>query len=373
MTRIFIRSLIALLLLAPLIGCLGSDSGEESGTALKLVPYDPDTYSCSPLGDEDEDYLSSFYGVHGQLYYLTPSQPRYTNVFDYFANGTHVSDLDIFLSQIYIPTRPFDRGFVTASGTTIQTLEGDTLYEYFALKLRGRLNRGYLDPGRYQLALLSDDGAVLQMDFGQGFETVVDNNGQHPTRMACEFTGVELGETPIPYELFYNQGPRYHIALTWMVRPWPTDPNDPQCGREGNDRFFDSAQDPPAPTATYQGLLDRGWMPLRRDNFLLPEDKIQNPCNIPAPVISNFTVQTISSTSALFSWTTDIASTSQIAFRAGSDTVFYATPEIQEGRTSHQVEVTGLTPNTNYVFKAVSRSASGQLSESPELVARTRR
>jgi hypothetical protein len=375
-TRIYIRSLIALLLLGSSVGCLlAPDSGSESGTTVEMVPYDPNNYTCSPLTDEDDNYLSSFYGVHGQLYYLDDTQPRYSDVNDYFTYGHHISNLDLFLSQVFIPTRPFDRGFVTQGGTTIQNEQGNTLYEYFALKLRGRLVKGTLPAGRYQVALLSDDGAVLNMDFGSGPQMVVDNNGQHPTRMGCAMSSIDLGSTPIPYELLYNQGPRFHIALTWMIRPWPVDdnPNDVQCGQQGNAMYFDSTQDPVVPMAAYNNLLARGWMPLRADNFLLPEDKIENPCSVPAPVISNFAVSNISSTEVTLTWTTDIASTSQVAFRLASSTTFYQTTELMNGSTQHSVAVTGLTPNTNYSFKAVSKSLSGQWSESTELAARTRR
>ena len=373
-SRMLIRGLLALMLTASLVSCIGADSGSESGTQVEIVPYNPENYSCSPLGDNDES-LSSLYGVHGQLYYLTPEMPRYQNVRDYFSYGHLVPDLDLFLSQIYIPTRPFDRGFVTASGQTIQTEQGNTLYEYFALHLRGRLTRGYLPAGEYQLALLSDDGAVLSLDFGDGWVEVVNNDGQHPTRMGCGLQKITLSDQPIPYELLYNQGPRFHIALTWMIRPWPADnnPNDVQCGKSGNSMYFDSTQDPPAPMPAYNNLLARGWMPLRADNFLLPEDKIANPCVVPAPVISNFAVASISSTSVTLTWTTDIASTSQVQYRLATDTQFVSTSEIQNGLTQHSVTVTGLIPNTNYSFKAVSKSISGQTSESSELAARTRR
>ena len=374
-TRIYIRGLLALLLLAPLTACIGADSGEESGTAVEIVPYDPSEYSCSPLGEAGDDPLAAYYGVHGELFYLAPDQPHYTDVRDYFNFGHVVSNLDLFLNQIFIPTRPFDRGFETASGHIIQTEQGDTLYEYFALKLRGRLIRGSLPPGNYQLALLSDDGAILNMDFGAGSQLVVDNNGQHPTRMGCATSSIYLGDEAIPYELLYNQGPRYHIALTWMIRPWPSDnnPNDSQCGLEGNSMYFDSTQNPPTPNAAYNGLLARGWQPLAPNNFLIPEDKVQNPCNIPAPVISNFAIASIEATSVTLTWDTDIASTSQVLYRLATVGTFTATSEIQNGLLHHTVQVTGLTSNTNYNFIAMSKSGSGLSSESAELAARTRR
>lgn len=372
---IYIRGLIVLLLLGPTSGCLILEgSGTESGTIADMVPLNPDAYSCSPL-DEGQTELPPSYGVYGQLYYLTPSQPRYTSVVDYFTNGTQVSDLELFLNQVYIPTRPFDRGFVTAAGTTITNEQGDTLYEYFAMNLRGRLARGSLPPGRYQMALLSDDGSILSMDTGSGMVQVVNNDGQHPTRMGCAMTAIELGDAPIPYELLYNQGPRFHIALTWMIRPWPADenPNDVQCGLQGNAMYFDSTQDPPAPQPAYNNLLARGWMPLAPENYLLPLDKVKNPCAVQAPVISNVVVSSILSTSVTLTWDTDIGSTSQVLYRPSAGSVFSATSEVNGNSVHHMVTVTGLLPNTNYNLKAVSKSFSGQSSESAELAVRTRR
>lgn len=371
---IYIRGLLAFLLLGLTIGCL-SDSGSESGTSIDFSPLDPDSFSCSPLADGDAGGLPSLYGIHGSLYYLNPDQPKYTSVLEYFEFGQNVSNLDLFLNQLFIPTRPFDRGFVTAGGTTIQTEQGNTLYEYFALKLRGRIVSADLPPGPYQLALLSDDGAILSMDFGNGLEPVVDNDGQHPTRLACAPAAVDLSATPIKYEVLYNQGPRYHIALTLMARPWPTDGNvtDSQCGKSGNDMYFDSTQDPPQPQAAYNDMLARGWFPLNPQHFLLPEDKVINPCTVAAPVISNFVISNITSNAVTLSWQTDIASTSQALFRLASSASFDATIEVNSNSTQHTITVTGLSPNTDYRLKAVSKSYSGQSSESAELAVRTRR
>lgn len=369
-----IQGLLVLLLMVPLAGCLtDSDSGVIDGTQIDLVPLTPDEYACSPL-QNDDSILASHYGVHGELYYLTKDQPRYRNVLDYILNGLFV-DLDLFFNQINIHTRPFDRGFVTAGGNTIVTAEGDTLYEYFALRLRGRLVSGGMPEGLYQVALLSDDGSILDMDFGSGMQEVVNNDGQHPTRMGCGMAPVHLSQQPIPFELNYNQGPRYHIALMVMVRPWPEngDPNDPQCGKYGNSMYFNSQEDPPRAAPAYDGLLERGWRPLEPQNYLLPLDKIQNPCSVPAPVISNFAIASVTSTSVTLTWETDLPSTSQVLHRLGSASDFISTPQVAEGRTLHEVTVSGLAPNTNYSLKAVSTSYSGLSSESGELAVRTRR
>lgn len=68
------------------------------------------------------------------------------------------------------------------------------------------------DPeGDYQIALLADDGAVLQAsDTGAGFTTLIDNDGTHPTKMACASRTVHMSrDSRIPIKLDYYQGPRY--------------------------------------------------------------------------------------------------------------------------------------------------------------------
>lgn len=370
---IFLRGLLLLLMLVPITGCL-NDSGSESGTDVEFVEFDPDNFSCNPL-DGGQDFVGLNLGVHASLYYLKEDQPAYTDVNDYIQYGHHISNLDLFFNQIYLPTRPFDRGFVTENGQTIKTEQGDTLYEYFALKLRGKIVKGSLPQGLYQFALLTDDGAVLNMNFGSGDELVVDNNGQHPTRMGCAAAAVELSDDPIPFEMLYNQGPRHHIAMTLLVRPWTAgmDPNDPECGKSGNDRYFDSTQNPPEPQQAYLDLQSRGWMPLAPNNYLLPDDKIENPCAGEVPIITDVIVENITSNSVTLTWTTDIHATSEVDYKAQSDVEFVRVVENSNGMKSHRVTVAGLNPNTDYVFKAVSRSRTGQSSESSEIVARTRR
>ncbi|HEX4924650.1 MAG TPA: hypothetical protein VFV50_11210, partial [Bdellovibrionales bacterium] len=193
------------------------------------------------------------------------------------------------LSRLFVPTRPFDRGFTTQSGSTLRTENGDTLYEYFALQLESQLKLGAQDThvGNYQLALLADDGATVHIRSAPGAaaELLIDNDDVHPTRFKVATQPVYFDRnTRKPVEIRYFQGPRYHISLIMMWRPWPANPAevaDPLDGYTSNDDFFDSTQNPPAPQARYQELLNRGWRPLNADNYLLREGL--NPCIYPTP------------------------------------------------------------------------------------------
>ncbi len=259
-------------------------SADESGTVVgtKEPLPDPASVVCDPFDSEHNG--SSIYGVSGNLFYLRPEQPIYYSVNDYIGLGQPIDDLNLFMSRIYVPTRPFNRGFVTEAGETLRTSNGDTLYEYFAIRLRSQLIlKNGQAPGRIQLAILSDDGAILS--FGNnngGYDEFINNDYTHPTKLKCATSALDIGATSrIPFQLDYFQGPRFHISLILMWRPWSDteNMNDPLCDYESNSEFFDSTQDPPVAGAAYNQLLARGWKTFETENFLLQEGV--NPCGSP--------------------------------------------------------------------------------------------
>jgi hypothetical protein len=388
------------IIMSTLTACnLVPDSGEESDTVVDIQPgeaidFDPSTLVCNPMDGEASTAREQ--GIRGSLYYLDSTQPRYNTVDEYLTYGHAAQgldrvtglpkDIELYFNQIYIPTRPFDRGFVTLTDQTLVNAEGNTLYEYFAVRHEGRIQLGSKPAGLYQLAILSDDGSTLKMDFGSGYQAIINNDNNHPTRMGCAVAAVDFSSTDkIPYVLDYYQGPRFHISLVLMWRPWPmsaADPTQPAsvaeaqdafCGVQGNSFYFDSTQSPPAPTANYNALLARGWAPLAPENYLLPETTAVNPCNEPAPVITNFRVTVIGTNSATLAWDTDRPATSQVFYRLSTATVDALTTDDGMYRTSHAVTVTGLTSNSNYTMRAASSSTSGLTSESAPLTIRTRR
>ncbi len=81
----------------------------------------------------------------------------------------------------------------------------------------------------------------------------------------------------------------------------------------------------------------------------------------PAPVITAVTASNVTSGTAMITWTTDQAATSQVNYGAttsyGSSTTLDPTLV-----TSHSVMLTGLTPNTMYNFDVVSASSSSSTS-----------
>jgi hypothetical protein len=276
---------------AVVLGSVGLLAGCENEVSFSVGQTEVSTVQppavCDPFGGAG-DSGSIQGGLHARLFYLQPDQPQYTSVEDYVSQGTQ-APTDLFFSQLNVPTRPFDRGFVLQDGSVLTRPGGDTLYEWFALQFDSRVR---LAPderaAKYQLAVLSDDGSIVRVDRGQGLETLINNDGLTPTRLACARSTVRMDALSLlPLQVDYYQGPRYHIALQLLWREIPdasdelADPgvlDDPACGLSGNDVFFDSTQNPSAPTAIWQGLMDRGWKVLNPRNYLLPTGFESNPC-----------------------------------------------------------------------------------------------
>ncbi|OFZ79073.1 MAG: hypothetical protein A2583_09430 [Bdellovibrionales bacterium RIFOXYD1_FULL_53_11] len=294
---------LALALSAVLPGCESEEpttdiieTGGET-TAIVNAPaninYDPFAginAVCDPFsGNPSQQGTDLDHGIVGKIYYLPANAPRYTSVGDYINNGTFV-DATLFLDEINIATRKFDLGFFTEEGIQLVNQNGEKLYEYFALDLSSTIKLGTGDTaGRYQFGLLADDGAILELDTGSGFRTVVNDDGTHPTKFACASEAINIGsEARIPMRLSYYQGPRYHIALAVLWKklsdnPDDSIPSDIACGKSGNNLFFDYNTVPSTPRQYYQDMLTRGWKPLAASNFQLPDSVSSNPCSKPTP------------------------------------------------------------------------------------------
>lgn len=270
-------------------GCELPDQVQEGDTIGDVLPIsDPAHTVCDPFSD---DYNPTYrdHGILGHLYTLQPGQPQYSSTMDYYNNGSRF-DANIFFNLLHIPTRPWDRGFTTRAGQTLTNSNGEPVYEWFGVHFQTLVKLGPNNAvGNYQFALLSDDGTLLNMaDDLSNFRSIVNNDGNHPTKLACSTTPVYLGPyTEIPTEIFYHQGPRYHIALTILWRPWPANPNDPLCGQQGNSLYFDSTQNPPVPKQAWNDLQARGWRVLEPTNYLLPAGVAENPCSHYDPTNNN--------------------------------------------------------------------------------------
>ncbi len=358
------------------LGC-EENTVEDGGSTVDVIPSDPDdpffpgAFVCDAFSGAD-DITDVSQGIVGSLFYLEDGVTPYGNVHDYINLGTEVTDVSLFFNQINIPTRPWDRGFVTRDGEVIQTENGDTLYEWFAMNMDTDIVLTSEEPeGDYQFAILSDDGAVLTID-GQ---VIVDNDGDHPTRFGCADTPISIDQASrLEANIKYYQGPRYHIAMIVMWRPWPeniADVDDPECGKQGNSRYFDSTQDPPTPQPKYQDLLNRGWAPLGAANFKVPGDII-NMCNFPAPTISSIQFNDLGSTFVELMFSTNIPSKFYIEVTNLATSEVIQSPVSDNYVRNHMGSVTGLEPFTLYKAEIVASSVSGRETRSAPLNFRTR-
>lgn len=380
----FIVSTLAFSLI--LAGCLTEGSGSEGDTDVVGDPSEvlpplttPEQTICDPF---NAGISARDRGLIGHLVYLTDDQPRYTSARDYVENGTPVQST-LYFDKLFIPTRKFDLGFYTQDGQLILNHKDEPLYEYFGVRLESQLRLAPGEPaGYYELALLSDDGSILyQKDTDNGQLTpLVNNDGTHPTRMGCGTKAIYMDEhVKLPVVLEYYQGPRYHISMVAMWRPIQEgqDPNnltlDEQCGREGNDMYFNYNKVPSEPKATYYELLTRGWKPLENANYYFPE-QASNPCGAQDPLlISNFQIISSTQVAVTVSWQTNLPSTTKAEVKNVVSGVITSSDEDLTLKTSHTVTVTGLTPNTLYAVKAISTVPGAQSAISDERAFRTSR
>ena len=333
-------------------------------SSVDVNKYPANKMVCDPFGNPPDP--RSNVGLKGSLYYILPNQLGSTNlnnlkVNDYFNLG-YKSNQTVFLSQLNVPTRIFDQGFATESGAPVKDDNGDILVEWFAMKFKTVLRLGPTEEeGMYQVAALSDDGTIVQMQQPNGtWKTIIDNDGLHPTRFGCGVEPVQFTrETEYMSDISYYQGPRMHISFVMMKRKMPANgAQDPLCGTLGNDTFFDS-NNGSTPKQAYKDLLARGWQPMSRDNFALPVEAMWNPClEAEKPQIQNLRVTYNFAGTVTIEWNTNMPATSQLLYtREGSDTT-----QITESdnllRTAHSVTLSQLDQGVVYAFQGVSTAGT---------------
>ncbi len=348
-----------------------SKDGRDS-EPVRYSPYDVNLYalnklSCDPLGGGDTGENPTA-GIQATLYYLRSGQTPPQSVASYMSQGQR-ADQFLFFSQINVPTRMFNTGFPLMSGGLISKDDGTTLYEYFALRFLTTLQLAPDDEeGTYELALLSDDGAIWRIKNENGnYEEAVNNDGDHPTRMGCSSYRINMTRsTQRLMQLDYYQGPRYHIAVIPIWRKVGSgQTTDPLCGVSGNNYFFNP--DNNSQPLHYNDLLARGWKPLKAANYKLPESVIFNPCQGGTnPVVTNFVVEDQIDGVVKATWKTDIPSTSQLRIVDLTTGAEQLTESDNILSTDHVVFAVALKSGHQYQFQGVSISESyGKVISSP--------
>lgn len=332
-------------------------SNNESYSSFDTNIYPLNALVCDPMS-EPTGPVDPGMGLIGSLYYLQPNE-RYYSVPEYLQNGTK-SPQKIFYSELNVPTRKFELGFPIETGGMVKNDNGDDLVEFFALQFSSILVlRPDQQEGLYELALLSDDGAIFKVREQNGqYVAYVTNDGDHPTRFGCGTTPIQMNrESEHVVSIEYYQGPRYHISLIpmWRKITESTQP-DPLCGATGNETFFDYNNNS-TPTSNYQALLSRGWEPIQPGNYRLPASAAFNPCTTaPAPIISNMKIESNLDGGLIVKWSTDMSTTSQVLYKNMSTGIEILTKSDNVLRTSHAIVIPAPPSGQSIEIRAISIS-----------------
>lgn len=341
-----------------------TQSQQDGSSQLGVMKVDINRYPlnktvCDPLSASHTTSTSYEKGLKASLFYRDAEMPRYYKSTDYIEK-TKASNQTLFLSDINVPTRMFTEGFMTPSGNVLQKDSEEKLIEYFAIKANSHLALTEDDDeGDYELALLSDDGSTLKVSG----ELLINNDGDHPTRMGCASKVISLKEGDLlPIEMTYYQGPRYHISNVLIWRKATKAGLDPSCGQAGNNLYF-NPDDQSKPLQRFKDLQNRGWQIVQPDNFVIRSTTTElanpdyNPCAIGTdPVISKFEIGEVVLQSVSFSWQTDIPATSQLILTNQSTGGITVTNSDNVLRTQHSVQLNNLQINTTYKVQAYSVS-----------------
>jgi hypothetical protein len=185
---------------------------------------------------------------------------------------------ELVVSSLNVPTTNFVNGFALGGGTFLKDANQNLLTEYFSFHLTTTLQLQASDAvGNYQLAMITDDGAVLGLTTSGNSSVLINADGSHASRLDCATQAVNLSHTVSqPLVLDYYQGPRYYFALTMLWRPLPANPvasdfADTQCGQYGDTMYWDATNAAVAPVAqpAWSNLLTRGWKVIPAANFAL--------------------------------------------------------------------------------------------------------
>jgi hypothetical protein len=270
------QSIYHLIFLSALSGCGAydlaviskfTDETERSGEII-----------CDPL--DNEKPISKTNGLVGELRYLTeaPQNPSLLNTKIFEDTGKLVTQ-NLFLSRMNVPTHEFRSGFMGSNGNAVKDDHGSLLVEWFSLHLQSSIVLGAADqPGRYQFAVISDDGARLDQVLPNGDRlSIVNSDGLNSSRLGCSNQSFEFQEsTALPIRYSYFQGPRYYIASVILWRKIPdgeSASNETLCGTQGDFAFWDASG---TSTNNFNQLTARGWKTLTADNYQLTG--VENQC-----------------------------------------------------------------------------------------------
>ena len=194
-----------------------NDNSGNNGNTVNVIcdPLNNTGTTCNNINPNDPPTT----GLLGKIYYLTKvdhkkqfgGNLRNATLQDYYDFG-FVVDADIYLTDINVSPRAFDVGFRLPDDSIVKDLDGNELFEWFAIKLDGFLS---LPAGDYDFAILSDDGMSISLNDA----TIVRDDGVHAPRLACARAPVNFAaDEAKKIDLEYFQGPRFKISMQLLIR-----------------------------------------------------------------------------------------------------------------------------------------------------------
>ena len=249
-----------------------------NNVATKTITFASKKIVCDPFSSSG---IACRQGWKGNLYYYNGTYPGWGTLEPYFSQGVD-ANIILYMSQIFVPTRTFSRGFPTTDGDLVKKKDSDggaNLVEYFALRLNTIMKLKSTDAaGYYQFALISDDGSKLYVADSKGAakSLIIDNDNNHSTVMKCSATAIYMdANSRKPAQLDYFQGPKTAIAMTLVYRKVTsaTPPMSSPCDENGGATFYGYIDNNTGDYtgSKYQKALDDGWKPMDPENFLLDE------------------------------------------------------------------------------------------------------
>ncbi len=201
---------------------------------------------------------------------------------NYFSNRNW-TDLTLFLSDIGISIQHIDKNLITQLRNSLpEKKHWKRKYKHFALQLDSDLHLGANDPsGYYQLALLADENANLEIDTGNGFVSKT-RHTRHDNRIICsDPIALQAGDA-LPLRVSYVQETSKNILIQLMWKSW-NGSSDSACGKRGNSLLIHSFKH--HKHGVSKSMAARGWKEVSSDNLSLPSGFIANLCKnfIPAP------------------------------------------------------------------------------------------
>ena len=325
--------------------------------------------SCSPLGGDMPTTPTQ--GLKAVLRYMDPVQVRKTSsavqeqmrLTDFMAaNGKYgpvnIAASEIFFGNVFVPTRNFNDGFIGGDGTQLRSASGNRLVEFFRLDYESQVVLAPDDqPGTYQFAVISDDGAILSLNDS----VIIDNDGQTPPRMrVAKVTHAMNGNTRLKFDLKYFQGPAQLISATVIWRRLPSANSSLKDALDNvvEGSFYENGQ-------LSKDLRNRGWKPLKPANFLL-RDNQTNACVSNPMKVSSLSVSKVANDLVMKLGLSLSASVKVEISVVGQQQVLH-TLNSSASQKDHELKLPALDQSKKYLVKIFAQGSGQSLSTSYQL------